>query len=87
MFLRQFGEINFSVRFTAPSLQHIDQVRQHLAQYKIGINSYRMEERVDTEGHPLYTVNLDLHVRRNRLRQQMLDILASVEGITIEVVE
>ena len=87
MFLHQFGESSFSVRFTTLSLQHIDQVRQHLTQYQIGISSYRMEERSDSLGHPLYTVNLDLHVRRNRLRQQMLDILTSVDGITVEVVE
>lgn len=87
MFLHQFGESHFSVRFTSPDMQHIDQVRQLLAQYQIGINSYRMEERTDADGHPLYTVNLELHVRRNRLRQQMLDILASVDGTTIEVVE
>ena len=42
-FLYQFGESQFSVRFAAPTQQHIDQVRQHLAQLKIGIKSYRME--------------------------------------------
>ena len=87
IFLHQFGESLFSVRFTAPTQQHIEQVRQHLTQLQIGIKSYRMEERTDATGYPLYVVSLDLHVRRNRLRQQMLDILSTIEGITIEVVE
>ena len=87
MFLPQFGESQFSVRFTAPTQQHIEQVRQQLAQLKIEIKSYRMEERMDAKGHTLYTVSLDLHVRRKRIRQQMLDVLSTVDGITIEVVE
>ena len=85
-FLYQFGESQFFVRFAAPTQQHIDQVRQHLAQLKIGIKSYRMEERISAAGHTLYIVSLDLHVRRNRLRQQMLDILSSIEGVTVESV-
>ena len=46
-----------------------------------------MEERNDAAGHLLYAVSLDLHVRRNRLRQQMLDVMSAIDGITIEVVE
>ena len=87
IFLHQFGESQFAVRLSAPTQQHIEQVRQHLAELQIGIKSYRMEERIDAVGHPVYVVSLDLHVRRSRLRQQMLDILSSIEGITIEVVE
>jgi len=87
IFLHQFGESQFSVRFSAPTQQHIEQVRQHLSELQIRIKSYRMEERTDSSGQPSYVVSLDLHVRRNRLRQQMLDILSSIEGIIIEVVE
>ena len=87
IFLHQFGESQFSVRFSAPTQQHIEQVHQHLSELQIRIKSYRMEERTDSSGQPSYVVSLDLHVRRNRLRQQMLDILSSIEGIIIEVVE
>ena len=87
MFLPQFGESQFSVRFTAPTQQHIEQVRQQLLQLKIEIKSYRMEERMDAKGNALFTVSLDLHVRRKRIRQQMLDVLSTVDGITVEAVE
>lgn len=88
MLLHQFGESQFSVRLITFDQQHIEQVRQRLSQLQIGIKTYHMEQRTDVvTGHFVYVVSLDLHVRRNRLRQQMLDILSDIEGITIEVVE
>jgi len=85
-FLRRFGARNVSVRFTAPSKQHVSHVLEVLERSGVRIGSYSME-RNDTGEDPSYTVSMDIRIRRDHYITRLLELMSDSDGVNIENVE
>ncbi len=85
-FLRRFGARNVSVRFTAPSKQHVSHVLEVLERSGVRIGSYSME-RNDTGEEPSYTVSMDIRIRRDHYITRLLELMSDSDGVNIENVE
>ena len=85
-FLRRFGARNVSVRFTAPSKQHVSHVLEVLERSGVRIGSYSME-RNDTGEEPSYTVSMDISIRRDHYITRLLELMSDSDGVNIENVE
>ena len=85
-FLHRFGARTVSIRFSAPSKEHVHHVMEVLERAHVGIGSYYMERQEEDEDHH-YVVGMDLRLKRDRYITRLLELMSDFDGVSIENVE
>lgn len=80
--LLRVGSRNISVTISSCSRDSIRKVIDRLRHDKVAIDSYEMKRQGD-----LFTVSMELKVKRNNYRNQIIEFMDKFEGVDIESIE
>ncbi len=80
--LLRFGSRNISVTISTAERENINRVINRLRHDNVSMDSYEMKKQ---DG--LYTVSMELKVKRNNYRNQIIEFMDKFDGVNIESIE
>ncbi|HCD77807.1 MAG TPA: MgtC/SapB family protein [Prevotella sp.] len=80
--LLRFGSRNISVTISTAERENINRVINRLRHDNVSMDSYEMKKQ---DG--LYTVSMELKVKRNNYRNQIIEFMDKFDGVDIESIE
>lgn len=80
--LLRFGSRNISVTISTAERENINRVINRLRHDNVSMDSYEMKKK---DG--LYTVSMELKVKRNNYRNQIIEFMDKFDGVDIESIE
>lgn len=80
--LLRFGSRNISVTISTAERENINRVINRLRKDNVSMDSYEMKKQ---DG--LYTVSMELKVKRNNYRNQIIEFMDKFDGVDIESIE
>lgn len=80
--LLRFGSRNISVTISTAERENINRVINRLRHDNVSMDSYEMKK----QGR-LYTVSMELKVKRNNYRNQIIEFMDKFDGVDIESIE
>ena len=80
--LLRFGSRNISVTISTAERENINRVIERLRKDNVSMDSYEMKKQ-----NGLYTVSMELKVKRNNYRNQIIEFMDKFDGVDIESIE
>ncbi len=80
--LLRFGSRNISVTISTAERENINRVINRLRKDNVSMDSYEMKKQ-----NGLYTVSMELKVKRNNYRNQIIEFMDKFDGVDIESIE
>lgn len=80
--LLRFGSRNISVTISTAERENINRVINRLRHDNVSMDSYEMKRQGD-----LFTVSMELKVKRNNYRNQIIEFMDKFDGVDIESIE
>lgn len=80
--LLRFGSRNISVTVSTTNRENINKVIERLRHDNVTMDSYEMKRQGD-----LFTVSMELKVKRNNYRNQIIEFMDKFDGVDIESIE
>ena len=80
--LLRFGSRNISVTISTAERENINRVINRLRKDNVSMDSYEMKKQ-----NSLYTVSMELKVKRNNYRNQIIEFMDKFDGVDIESIE
>ena len=84
--IQRFGTRNINITFSSRSLEDVREAIAKMRNDGMTIDSYNMHEHGDSES-PLYTVSVEVNVKRNKYESRVMGIMKELDGVRIESIE
>lgn len=84
--LKRFGTKQIEITFSSPTKDRIDTIINSLIMEDAEIDSYNMQQEGENE-QKLYTVTIEMKVRRNNYQKRILTFMQNFEGINVRSIE
>ena len=84
--IQRFGTRNINITFSSRSLEDVREAIAKMRNDGMTIDSYNMHENGDSESS-LYTVSVEVNVKRNKYESRVMGIMKELDGVRIESIE
>ena len=84
--IQRFGTRNINITFSSRSLEDVREALAKMRNDGMTIDSYNMHEQGDSTS-PIYTVSVEVNVKRNKYESRVMGIMKELDGVRIESIE